>query len=154
MFQAELLDLRCRWAGERYTSCLAGLGKGRILAQKTVARMNDGGTCPPGGFKYAVSLQIGIPRSGRANGDGLICVLHMLRETVRLGKDRNRAQPERAGGADDAAGDLAAVCDENGSCQSHISSRIGVGLYALHGLFSCGQFEMSATTSRSACIST
>src|SRR5258706_12108081 len=37
---------------------------------------------------------------------------------------------------------------------SQISNRIGVGLYALHGLFNCGQLEMRQITSISARIST
>src|SRR5258706_8562689 len=38
--------------------------------------------------------------------------------------------------------------------QFHISSSAGVGLYALQGLFSCGQFEISTITSISARSST
>src|SRR6201987_2621556 len=81
--------------------------------------------------------------------------------TVRLRVHRNRPQSERAGGADDAAGDLAAVGDQDGGERpadglGHLEGpavtimRSGVGLKSLHGLFICGQFETRTRMSISA----
>ena len=80
----------------------------------------------------------------------------MRRRDVRLGVDRDRAQAEAgARGADHAAGDLAAVGDQDGvespvrhagpavmlAPLAHDHPPAGWGLKSLHGLFICGQLE-------------
>src|SRR5207245_889022 len=64
----------------------------------------------------------------------------------------------------DPARDLAAVRDEHllehqgavvtTAFSSHTRRRIGVGFQPLHGLLSCGQFEITTSASVSACSST
>src|SRR5690349_21517139 len=75
----------------------------------------------------------------------------------RVNRDRRYAQSAEC--ADDSAGDNASICDQDfskhhQSVGSQISTRIGVGLYALQGLFNCGQLLITASTSISARSST
>ena len=66
-----------------------------------------------GGVEDGFRPQVALAGRGRADMDGLVGHLDMQRLGVRVGIDRDRADAEQAGGADDAAGDLAAVGDQD-----------------------------------------
>src|SRR6266576_2745470 len=77
---------------------------------------------------------------------------------IRFGINRNRTDAHFSESPNHAACNGASIRDENfaehyGSAAQIITST-GVGLYALHGLFNCGQLLISASTSISARIST
>src|SRR5437773_7401420 len=77
---------------------------------------------------------------------------------IRFGINRNRTDAHFSESPNHAACNGASIRDENfaehyGSAAQIITST-GVGLYALHGLFNCGQLLISASTSVSARIST
>ncbi len=57
--------------------------------------------------------EIGLRRRRRADGDRLVRHLDVQRVAVGLGVDRHRAHAELARRLDDAAGDLAAVGDQD-----------------------------------------
>ena len=59
--------------------------------------------------------KIAFARLGAADAIGLVARPHMQRAGIRGRIDRNRAQPEALGGTRDAAGDFAAVGDEDGA---------------------------------------
>src|SRR4051794_28413059 len=61
----------------------------------------------------AIDSQIAIGARRRADADGFIRELHMERVAVRLGVNRERANPQLLAGADHAQGDFAAICDED-----------------------------------------
>ena len=82
-------------------------------------------------------------------------VANVKRVAVSIGMDRNDPDPHAPRRAQDAAGYRAAIGDQDlAEHQAVTCTRIGVGLYALQGLFSWGQFEMSTSTSISARICT
>ena len=61
---------------------------------------------------HAVDIEIAVARPRRPEQHGLVGHGDMHGVAVGLGIDRDRAQAHRARGADDAAGDLAAVGDQ------------------------------------------
>ena len=66
-----------------------------------------------GGVEDGFRPQVAVAGRGRADVDGFVGHLDMQRLGVGVGIDRDRADAEPAGGADDAAGDLAAVGDQD-----------------------------------------
>ncbi len=60
-----------------------------------------------------VDDQIALRRGRRADQDGVIGHLDMERVAVGFGIDRDGGNPHPAGGLDDAAGDLAAIGNQN-----------------------------------------
>ena len=69
----------------------------------------------PRHFDHALDVEIAVARPRRAEQDGFIRHGDMHGIGVGLGIDRHRAQAHRLGGADHAAGDLAAVGDQEGA---------------------------------------
>jgi hypothetical protein len=57
--------------------------------------------------------QIGFFRSSRADADGFVGQIDVQGVLVGLGINGDRLDAHLAGGLDDAAGDFAAVCDQN-----------------------------------------
>ena len=98
-----------------------GLGQGmrerRALREKAVAWMDSLGACLEAGGDNLVDCKIGLGRGGRAYRDGLIRHLDMQRVLVRFGKDGDGPDAHAARRLDDAAGDLAAVGDQD--CLEH-----------------------------------
>src|SRR5579864_5403854 len=87
----------------------------------------------------------------------------MQRAAVGFGVDGDRSDTHAAQRPNDATGDHAAIGDEDlaehyGATAtpgtSHTMTSTGVGLYALQGLFNCGQLLIRTRTSISARIST
>ena len=71
------------------------------ISPRTLCGGDDGG-----------DVQIALTRGGAADVDGFISHLHVLRRFVRVREYRDAPQPHAACGADDAAGDLAAIGDQ------------------------------------------
>ena len=61
-----------------------------------------------------IDAQIALGGRRRADPVRLVGEPHMQRLRVCVGIDRDRAQAEPLGGADDAAGDFAAIGDQDG----------------------------------------
>ena len=83
------------------------------LGQEAVARMHRLGAGLPAGGDDLVDQQIALRRGRRADMHGLVRHLDVQRVAVGVGIDRDRLDPHPAGGLDDAAGDLAAIGDQD-----------------------------------------
>ena len=73
-------------------------------------------------------VQIGLRGRGGADGDGLVRLADVGRIGVRVREDRDGGDIHGAGGADDPAGDLAAVGDEELVHDARRSSGAGRGV--------------------------
>ncbi len=62
-----------------------------------------------------LGVQVGLRRTGAWQPDRRVGVRDVRRPSVGVGEDRHRADPGRAAGTEDPAGDLAAVGDEQGA---------------------------------------
>jgi hypothetical protein len=85
----------------------------RVLGQEAIARMNALSPRGPGHGNDALSLEIAQPGRSRSDEMGLVGVAHMQRARFGLRIDRDDAQAQPPGGAGNAAGDLAAIGDED-----------------------------------------
>ena len=85
------------------------------LGQKAVAGMHGFGAALARRFDHAFDVEIAVARPRRPEQHGLIGHGDMHRVAVGLGIDRDRAQAHRPRGADHAAGDLAAIGDQQGA---------------------------------------
>ena len=85
----------------------------RILGEEAVTRMHGLGTGRLAGSDDLVDQQIGFLRRRRADADGFVRQRHVHGILVRLGIHRDGGNPHLAGGLDDAAGDLAPICNQN-----------------------------------------
>ena len=83
------------------------------LGQEAVAGMHRLGAGLAAGLDDLVDQQIALGRGRRPDQDRLIGHFDMQRVAVGLGIDGDRLDPHPAGGLDDPAGDLAAICDQN-----------------------------------------
>ena len=83
------------------------------LGQEAVARMHRLGAGRPAGVDDQLGLEIGFRRRRRPEPDALVGQLHMRRARVGVGIDGDGRDPHPPRGADDSAGDLAPVGDQN-----------------------------------------
>jgi hypothetical protein len=67
----------------------------------------------PAGFDDALGLQVALPRRGGTEAHRLVRQLDVLGFRVRVGEDGDRGHAHATRGADHAAGDLAAVGDQD-----------------------------------------
>ena len=112
-FRAHRLDRASGRADKHHALLRAGPGKTRILRQEAVARVNGlgaGGCCRR---QDTIPQQVGFPRRRGADMNRLVRHAHMQRLPVRIGIHRHRGNAHAPGGLDDAAGDLAAVGNQN-----------------------------------------
>ena len=84
----------------------------RVLGQKPVTRMDRAGPSGLGGREHSLGHQIAFPRARGAEPHRRVGHVHVRRTPVGVGEHRDRAQPKRAGAANDPAGDLAPVGDQ------------------------------------------
>ena len=84
-----------------------------VLGQKAVARVHRLGAGLLAGGDDLVDDQVGLFRRRRANAHGLVGQVHEQRVLVRLGVHRHGGDAHLAGGLDDAASNLAAVCNQD-----------------------------------------
>ena len=91
----------------------SALGEGGALGEKAVARMHRLGAARLAGGDDLVDDQIALRRGRRADQHGVVGHLDMERVAVGFGIDRDGRDPHAAGGLDDAAGDLAAIGNQD-----------------------------------------
>ena len=89
------------------------LGESLVLRQEAVARMDGLSAGLLGRGNDAVGQQIRLPRGRRADVDGLVGQLDVAGLLVGVGIDGDGGDAHLFGGGDDAAGDFAAVGDED-----------------------------------------
>ena len=113
--RAHRLDHLGGRADEHETCIRAGLRELVALRQKAVARMDRLRAGLARGCKDPVDVEVAVARPRRSEQDRGIGHRHMQRIAIGFGIDGDRPQAERARRADDAAGDLAAVGDQQGA---------------------------------------
>ena len=87
--------------------------EGLVLAQEAIARVDGLRPRGLGRLDDLVAQQVGLTRGRRAQAHGLISQLDKARAGVGVGIHRHRSNAHALGGGDDAAGDLAAVGDQD-----------------------------------------
>ena len=90
-----------------------GMGERRALGEEPIARMDRLGAGRRAGVNDPVDHEIGLSRGRRADGDRLIGHFDMERVLVGFRIDGDGLDAHAARRLDDAAGDLAAVGDED-----------------------------------------
>ena len=104
------LDGRSYEYDARFSACL---GECRIFTQETVARVNRFGTGSPRDGDDPVDCEIALRCLRRAEPIRFIGKIDMQSTLVRVGIDCDAPNAHAARSLHYAAGDLAAVCDEN-----------------------------------------
>ena len=99
-------------ADEHDAGRLARARESGVLGQEPVARVDRLAGARARGLQDPFDVEVTLTRRCRPDLDRLVRHAHVQRTTIGLGVDRDRAQPESPRGADDAAGDFAAVGDE------------------------------------------
>ena len=89
------------------------LGEGSALGEKAVARMHGFRAALLAGGDDLIDDQIALRRGRRADRHGGVGHLDMERVAVGFGIDRDGRDAHAAGGLDDAAGDLAAIGNQD-----------------------------------------
>ena len=84
-----------------------------VLGQKAVAGMDGVGPGAGGGAEEGRDVEIGVGRRGGAEAHGSVSGAHVGAVGVGVGVDGHGADAQPAAGANDAAGDFAAVGDED-----------------------------------------
>ncbi|MNM30557.1 hypothetical protein D3C81_411190 [compost metagenome] len=91
----------------------AGVSEIGVLGEEAVAGMDGlraGAACS---IEDGITAQVALARGGGADVDGLVGQAHMACIAVRIGIHRHGGDAEATAGGDDAAGDLAAVGDQD-----------------------------------------
>ena len=114
VLQAKGAHLCWRGADEGDASVFTGLGEVRVFGQKTVAGVDSPRAGGPRRVQNALRVQVALCGWGRADADAGIGHGDVQRIGVGLGIHGHRAQAQRLQAADHAAGDGAAVGDQNG----------------------------------------
>ena len=104
----------------------AGFGEGRVLGEEAVARVDRIGARVARGLDDRCGVQVGLARGRRPDGARLVGEPHVQRAAIGLRVHGDRVHAEPAAGPDHAAGDLAAIRDQQ-PLDLH-SSRIQPGL--------------------------
>ena len=110
---AHLFDRAHRGAYECHARSAQCFGEFGVLREETITRMHR--LCAAGLHRlhHLVDDDIGLVGRGRADMDRLICHLHMQRLFVRVRIDGDSLDSHLARGLDNAAGNLAAVGDQD-----------------------------------------
>ena len=140
-------------ADEHQTGGHAGRGEIGALRQKAIARVNRLGPAALRGLQDGGTVQIRLGRCRRAYAQGLIGQADMGRIGIRLAVDRHHAKAHGLRRAGDAAGDLAAVGDQNfvkhgastslSACAAGRRGRPGGGLRPAHQCAPLGKVPSS-----------
>ena len=107
-------DGRGGGADEHEAGLRAGLGEVGVLGQEAVSGVDGLGAGLVRGGDDPLLVQVGVARRRRADRDCDVGHRGVQRALVGLGVDGDGADAHATGGADDAAGDLAAVGDQDG----------------------------------------
>ena len=110
---AHLLDGVRVGADEHQAGGLHRTRKGGVLRQEAVAGVDRVGAAGGGSAQHGVDAEVAFAHRRRADAQRLVGLLHMQRAGVGLAVHGHRAVAFGARGADDAAGDLAAVGDKH-----------------------------------------
>jgi len=102
------------WAEEDQPGLFDGAGELGVLREKAVARMDRLGAAGLGRLDQLVDAQVTVGRLGAAQVDANIGFVGMARAGVDGAVHRNGGQAHGLGGAHHAAGDLAAVGNQEG----------------------------------------
>ncbi len=103
----------CGRTDEHDAGRLAGAGEVGVLGQEAVAGMNRFAGKLPRRGEHLVAVEIAFANGGRTDADRLISHPHVQRATVGFRVHGDGAQTEPSRGANDAAGDLAAVGNQD-----------------------------------------
>ena len=117
---AEPLDHVGRRADERQAGVRAGAGERGVLGQEAVAGVDGLRAGAAGGVDQRGDREVGLGRGGGADPQRDVGGADVRRLAVGVRVDGDRAQAERAGGADHAQRDLPAVGDEDGVERHHM----------------------------------
>ena len=90
-----------------------GLREVGVLGQEAVAGVDGVGAGGARGVDQQVGAQVGVGRRGAGQPDGAVGLARVRAVGVRVGVDGDGADAEVAAGAEDPAGDLAAVGDQD-----------------------------------------
>jgi hypothetical protein len=104
---------RSGWSNEDKTRVSAGLRELRILAEKTVARMDGIHTMPSRGVQNAFNIEVAFARRRRPQMRGFIGFADMKRGAVGVGINGDRADTHLAKRANNTQRDLAAIGYQN-----------------------------------------
>ncbi len=165
VLEAEAAHLLGRGADEDDAAALAVVGEVGVFAEESVAGMDGLGAGFGGGFEDLIAAEIALGGGRGADADGFAGGGDVQGMGVGLGIDGDGGDAEAIEGANDAAGDFAAVGDQDffeheaqltasAGYPSVTITRIGVGLKPLQGLLICGQLLMTTSVSISASRST
>jgi hypothetical protein len=116
----------------------------RVLGQEAVSRVDRLGAGVEAGLDDLVDQQVALRRRRRADVDGLVGQLHVQGVAVGVGVDGDTLDAHLARGLDDAAGDFAAIRNEDfiEHCLRPLRS-------AQSGILSCLRHGFSSFLSRS-----
>jgi hypothetical protein len=113
VLQPEAAHLFWRWPDEGDAGLLARFGEIGVLAEEPVARMDRLRPGGARGLQDAIGAQVAVCAGRRSHAHRPVRLHHVRRVGIGLGVDRDGLDAEPAGGADDPAGDGAAVGDED-----------------------------------------
>ena len=116
----------------------AGFGEIGVFGEEAVAGVDGVGARGVGGGDDVVGAEIAVAGGGEADVVGFVGEGNVEGVLVGVGIDGDGAQAHAAGGADDPAGDFAAV-GRPGGCGGAWRSGVGVGLWALTPALSRGR---------------
>jgi hypothetical protein len=106
----------------------AGLRELGVLGEEAVAGVDRVGAGVGGGGEQALDVEVRVAHGGRADEDGAVGEADVGGVGVGLAVDGDGAVAEGVGAADDAAGDLAAVGDQDGAEGRHVRMSRSSGL--------------------------
>ena len=101
----------------------AGLRERGVLGKKPIAGMDCVSIRYFRGRQHRLDIQITVLHRRRPDADSFIGVPHMQCVGVRIAVDRDRAIAQSLSRADDAAGDLAAIGDQDFAERGHLRRR-------------------------------
>ena len=113
VLEPEIPDLPRRGADEGDAMLGAGLGEAGVLAQEAIAGVDGPGPGLDRGGQDLAAVEIGLDRQRLAEADGLVGLPDMERAGIGARIDRNGADTQAFQGADDAAGDRAAIGNQD-----------------------------------------
>ena len=105
-------DRRRRRTDPRQSGGEDRLGERRRLGEEPVAGMDGIGAGPRGGVDEEVAAEVGVRRGVAGQGDGGVAQADVARTGVGVAVHGDRLDAQAPARADDAAGDLAAVGDQ------------------------------------------
>ena len=113
VLQSEISQVSRRGTDEHDAASGARFGKCGALAEEAIARVDRLRARAHGGIEQRFHRKIALRRGGRTDLDGFIRRAHVQRVAVRRRVDGDRRHGHAPQGAYDAAGDGAAIGDEN-----------------------------------------